>query len=156
VVHRNSARYRLREVSQSIISRHPGALSAAISNIAQISSLPDNGRKTARPMSYTDRAEALPCRTFIAPLPVIAAPTGLRRASTETRSRLIGPRKYYYGLLETKFQPTTIWRGKRAGSRCTRFEIDRWHNGTCSMLMRALYGVAFEIRPIACGAKNRF
>ena len=33
-------------------------------------------------MSYTDRAEALPCRAFIAPLPGIAASTGLRRALT--------------------------------------------------------------------------
>jgi hypothetical protein len=31
-------------------------------------------------MSYTDRAEALPRRAFIAPLPGIAASTGLRRA----------------------------------------------------------------------------
>jgi len=72
-------------------------------------------------MSYTDRAEALPCRAFIAPLPGIAAPTGLRRALNRDTPRLTGPRKYYYGLLATKFQPTTMWRGKRAGSRCTRF-----------------------------------
>jgi hypothetical protein len=47
-------------------------------------------KKTARTMSYTDRAEALPCRAFIASLPGIAAPTGLRRAFTGTRRALPG------------------------------------------------------------------
>jgi hypothetical protein len=41
-------------------------------------------------MSYTDRAESFALPRLIAPLPGIAAPTGLRRAFTGTRRALPG------------------------------------------------------------------
>jgi hypothetical protein len=47
-------------------------------------------KKNSAANAYTDRAEALPCRACIAPLPGIAAPTGLHRAFTGTRRALPG------------------------------------------------------------------
>ena len=52
-------------------------------------------------LAAPNRAFAGQCRAYR------AAP----RLNRDT-SRLTGPRKYYYGLLATKFQPTTIWREK--------------------------------------------
>jgi hypothetical protein len=80
---------------------------------ASLSDFKLSQRKKQRGQCLTLTAlKALPCRAFIAPLPGIAAPTGLRRAYRDT-SRLAGPRKYYYGLLATKFQ---TMRGKRTAS----------------------------------------
>jgi hypothetical protein len=88
-----------------------------------------DGRQMTRPRCHqrTAKKQRGQCLTLTALKPCLAAPyrafTGHGRAYRATprlnrdTPRLTGPRKYYYGLLATKFQPTTMWRGKRAGSR---------------------------------------
>ena len=87
----------------SATTRHPGAVSAAILNIVQISSSP-----------YDEKKQRGQCLTLTALKPCLAAPyrafaghccayRATPRLNRDT-SRLTGPRKYYYGLLATKFQ----------------------------------------------------
>jgi hypothetical protein len=100
---------------------------------------------------------------LLALLPGIAASTGLRRALTGDTSRLTGPRKYYYGLLATKFQSMRRCLYKRPvaektvqDSRVSAFELIAATDIPPAAYMRALYRVTFEIRPTSFGALNRF
>jgi hypothetical protein len=102
----SSSRHAVSFSSASTMKRFP-AMRISSPYLFTASQLPP--KKTARPMSYTDRAEALPCRALSRLCRAYRAAPRLNRDTP----RLIGPRKYYYGLLETKFQPTTTWRGKR-------------------------------------------